>query len=246
MAKKRTTTYTFTAASKTVQSADFTSLEVVLLIVNVTDNIIIYNFADPSVGATHSGTTLTLEYDTTSMSDSRKRLIFVDDGTTPLTRTATGDTAHDAVDAGNPLKIGGYAGTALPSSVANADRVNALFDKFGRQVVVNGTIRDLVGTQTTTISSSTAETTIVTAAASVFNDLTAIVISNTSSTGARVDFRDTTAGSVLFSLYIPPVDVRGVAFQRPLPQTTVNTNWTAQSSASVADLRVLAVFDKNR
>ena len=109
-----------------------------------------------------------------------------------------------------------------------------------------GTIRDLVGTQTTTISASTSETTIVTAAASTFNDITALVCSNTSATAARIDFRDTTAGSVLFSVYVPAGDVRGVAFQRPVPQTTVNTNWTAQSSASVTDLRIYATFDKNK
>jgi len=136
--------------------------------------------------------------------------------------------------------------TALPTAATASNLTQALSDKYGRQVVIPGTVRDLVGTQTTTISSSTSETTIVTAAASVFNDLTAITVSNTSATATRVDFRDTTAGSVLFSIYIPAGDVRGVAFQRPVPQTSVNTNWTAQSSTSVADLRIYVVYDKNR
>ena len=139
-----------------------------------------------------------------------------------------------------------YAITALPTAATATNFTNAVSDKFGRQVVVAGTIRDLVGTQTTTISASTSETTIVTAAASTFNDITALVCSNTSATAARIDFRDTTAGSVLFSVYVPAGDVRGVAFQRPVPQTTVNTNWTAQSSASVTDLRIYATFDKNK
>lgn len=159
-----------------------------------------------------------------------------------------GGLAHDVADtsANQPTKVGGYAITSLPTAVANADVVNNVADKYGRQVMIPGTIRDLVGTQTTTISASTSETTIFTAAASVYNDLTALVISNTSATPARVDFRDTTAGSVLFSIYVPAGDVRGVAFNRPIPQTSVNTNWTAQSSASITDLRIYAVADKNR
>jgi len=135
--------------------------------------------------------------------------------------------------------------TALPTAATTPNSTPSLGDKFGRQVVIPGTVRDLVGTQTTTISASTTETTIVTAAASTFNDLTAITVANTSTTPVRVDFRNTTAGSVIFSLYIPGSDVRGITFQRPVPQASVNTNWTATSSASVTDLRVFAVYDKN-
>ena len=135
--------------------------------------------------------------------------------------------------------------TALPTAATTPNSTPSLGDKFGRQVVIPGTVRDLVGTQTTTISASTAETTVVTAAASTFNDLTAITVANTSTTPARVDFRNTTAGSVIFSLYVPGSDVRGITFQRPVPQASVNTNWTATSSASVTDLRVFAVYDKN-
>jgi hypothetical protein len=135
---------------------------------------------------------------------------------------------------------------ALPTAQTLGTPTMAIGDKYGRPVVIPGTVRDLVGTQTTTISASTSETTVVTAAANVFNDITTIMVSNTSATATRVDFRDTTAGSVLFSIYVPAGDVRGVSASRPLPQTSVNTNWTAQSSASVTDLRVYCVFDKNK
>lgn len=64
--------YTFNAAAKTVTFPDFDAirLERLALITNTTDNIIIYNFADPTKGATVSGNVLTLDYDTTGMSDS--------------------------------------------------------------------------------------------------------------------------------------------------------------------------------
>lgn len=46
-----------------------------------------------------------------------------------------GGTAHDAVDSGNPLKLGGKARTAMPTAVAASDRVDAMFDTYGRQIV---------------------------------------------------------------------------------------------------------------
>lgn len=139
--------------------------------------------------------------------------------------------------------------TALPTAVTDGQLVGAFGDKYGRQVALLGTIRDLVGTQTTTISASTAETTIVTAAVSIFNDLTLLVVSNTSaSTNTRIDFRDTTGGTVLFSLQsIGGANPVGFSLGGAIiPQTSVNTNWTAQCATSTTDVRVYAVFAKNK
>ncbi|MHC5062108.1 MAG: hypothetical protein ACYTFK_13670, partial [Planctomycetota bacterium] len=46
----------------------------------------------------------------------------------------SGDVAHDAVDSGNPVKIGGHARTSQRTAVANGDRVDGAFDEFGQQV----------------------------------------------------------------------------------------------------------------
>lgn len=101
MAKKLVTSYTFDASAKTVASADFTSLEKIQLITNVTDQIIIYNFADPTKGGSLTSTTLTLVYDTTSMADADKLQIFVDDTTQPVSGTALDaiETATEAIQA---------------------------------------------------------------------------------------------------------------------------------------------------
>jgi hypothetical protein len=157
--------------------------------------------------------------------------------------TATGS----AVPA-NAFYEGGIAKTALPAAATDGNLTGAMVDKFGRQVCLIGSIRDLTGTQTTTLSASTAETTIVTQAASIFNDLVMLIVSNTSAaTNTRIDFRDTTAGTVLFSLFsvggAAPV---GFALPVPIPQTTVNTNWTAQCATSTTDIRIYAVFVKNK
>lgn len=45
-----------------------------------------------------------------------------------------GEVAHDGVDAGNPVKIGGKAASSVPTAVSAADRVDAYFDTKGRQV----------------------------------------------------------------------------------------------------------------
>ncbi len=142
----------------------------------------------------------------------------------------------------------GIAKTSLPSAATDGNLTGNMVDKFGRPVVINNTIRDLTGAQTTTISASTAETPIINAGATgVFNDLIAVMISNTSATAARVDIRDATAGgSVIFQIYVPAGDIRGLSLTTPWPQTTAANNWTAQSSASVTDLRVSALYAKNK
>jgi len=53
--------------------------------------------------------------------------------------SVSGDVAHDAADAGEPVKIGGYAKAAAPTDVsADGDRVNAWFDLAGRLQVGDG------------------------------------------------------------------------------------------------------------
>ena len=70
--------YLFDASLKTIRflDYDFIDLSRILLITNVTDNIIIYNFADTDKGGTVSENVLTLDHDTTSMSDDDELLIF--------------------------------------------------------------------------------------------------------------------------------------------------------------------------
>lgn len=69
--KKLITNYTFDASEKTITFNGYTtiSLSRILVITNVTDNLIIYNFADPTAGGTVASNVLTLDYDTTAMSD---------------------------------------------------------------------------------------------------------------------------------------------------------------------------------
>lgn len=70
--------YTFDASAQTITLDAIYELEQLLIITNVTDNIIIYNFADPLCGGTLVGNTLTLDYNTSTMSDTDALQIYVD------------------------------------------------------------------------------------------------------------------------------------------------------------------------
>jgi hypothetical protein len=79
--KKLISNYTFNPSAKTITFSDYAAidLESLLLITNVTDNVIIYNFADPSRGGGVNGNTVTLTYDTTSMGSTDALQIYYED-----------------------------------------------------------------------------------------------------------------------------------------------------------------------
>lgn len=56
-----------------------------------------------------------------------------------------GDKAHDAVDAGNPVKVGGKASASKPAAVANGDRVNAWLDEYGQIHVIVEASANIIG-----------------------------------------------------------------------------------------------------
>lgn len=131
--------YTFDASAKTVTFTDYTTirLDSVLLITNVTDNIIVYNFADPLLGGTVATNVLTLTYDTTSMDDADKLQIFYDDPDiqpTELIETLQELNSRLSVlsgmaNAGAPaLRVIGLTGstTAVTGSLTSAGTVTSM------------------------------------------------------------------------------------------------------------------------
>lgn len=87
MAKVRVKNYSFNAAAKTITFSDYSSIELegILIVSNSTDQIIIFNFADQNKGGTVATNVLTLEYDTTTMSNSDDLLIYYDDPASTVT-----------------------------------------------------------------------------------------------------------------------------------------------------------------
>lgn len=157
-----------------------------------------------------------------------------------------GTIAHDAVDSGSPMKIGGKALTVNPVAVASLDRVDATYDKLGRQITA-GSIRELKNRHRVTITSSVTETTIVAAVAATFRDIHQLIIVNTSATTTNVTIRDGTAGAIVFVIPLAAGEKWGFVSTESaaLPQTAVNTNWTAQCSVSVASVEITTITVNN-
>src|SRR5713226_3390828 len=157
----------------------------------------------------------------------------------PIEGAVQGNVASGTSDAGNPIEEGGQARTSLITAVLNGQRVLAMYDKFGRRVVLPVTIRDLVSSGSVTVTTTTETTLLAAGGSGVFLDLTALACTNTSATLTRVDIRDATGGTVRISMALA---ASGGAFVLPLqgvpwPQTSANNNWTMQLSTAVTDVR---------
>lgn len=139
-----------------------------------------------------------------------------------------GDLAADAADTGSaPVKIGGIGRQTNPVAVsADGDRVTATFDDLGRQVMRINQARDLVATAYVALTTGT-ETTLLTAAAASYLDLTMLTATNNSSAATQLDIRATTGGNIIHTMYLPaqtgPI---GFAPVMPWPQDSTGNSWT--------------------
>lgn len=84
---------------------------------------------------TTPGTPALFEVDDTSTSLATEGSAGIARMTTSRIIMVGGDVAHDGVDAGLPLKIGGYASTTPPTSVAAGDRVNSWMGLQGQTII---------------------------------------------------------------------------------------------------------------
>lgn len=168
---------------------------------------------------------------------------------TPGTGAANLGKAEDAASASGDT---GVMALAVRNDSLTAAQTNTNGDYGALSVDTSGILitagapRALKGRQVTTITSSTAETTILTSIASTFLDIYGLVLTNTSATVTKVSIRDATAGGTISVFEVPPTDTRG--FMLPLdsaiPQAAVTNNWTAQCGTSVASLEVTVLYVK--
>lgn len=172
-------------------------------------------------------------------------------GTVAVTESGTwnvgSSSATGSAVPANAFYEAGIAKTSLPTAASDGNLTGTMVDKFGRQVVLTNSIRDLVNPITQlTLTSTTTETSLIAAVASTFNDIVSLVVINTSATATQVDFRDSTAGTIRLSLYVPAGDTRGIALPTPLPQAAVNTAWTAKCGTSVASVIITGSYIANK
>ena len=132
--------YIFDPTNKNVvfNNYDKIDLERVLLITNVTDNVIIYNFANPEAGGhVVNNNILNLQYDTTTMSNTDKLQIFYEVDAAPAKEATQADmyelmySVYSAVKdlsalvstiSGGALRVS----TTTPVTIAGAVAVSSL------------------------------------------------------------------------------------------------------------------------
>ena len=164
--KKLIDNYTFTASARTIVFNDYSSINPsgLLLITNAIDNIIIYNFASASLGGIVSGNTLTLTYNTSTMSDDDSLQIFYEDGLLPsseeqdeqlmmvlkllLQRTADDPIWYDM--ATNALRITGVISGAVTISSGTVTAVTTV-TTLANQTNLGGSPADLMTENTAEI-----------------------------------------------------------------------------------------------
>jgi hypothetical protein len=170
--------------------------------------------------------------------------LYVTVASTSGSTQVEGDVAHDAVDSGNPVKVGGRAHQTNRTAVADADRTELMTDDVGRLITVSSHVRDLVVKQYTEITNSSENTVLTAGAAGVFHDITAIYMTS-SVNNVEVTIRDSTGGSTVWEAHLDQDDPFEMSFNPPLPQATAANNWTMERNTGSGTLQVLVVAVKN-
>ena len=138
-----------------------------------------------------------------------------------------GGVAHDGVDSGNPVKIGGRAISAEITAVANNDRSDFITDLVGKQIILPYANPEnfVSGTITTAMTGTTSTSLIAAPGAGLRNYITQITVSNSHATvGTDLIIQDGSGGTTLY--VIPAAAAYGgaaITFPTPLRQPTANT-----------------------
>jgi hypothetical protein len=163
-------------------------------------------------------------------------------GVTTVTTLTGGGIAHDGADSGNPIKVGAKAITSLKTTtlVASADRTDNQSDLDGALLVRSQfPLGDLISERVSDTGGTSSAFSNFGAVASTKNYITGVHVFNTSATAGYIDFRDGTAGSVLFTLGLPAgggaVLPIGAA---PWFKTTANTALAYDVSAALSTVYI--------
>ncbi len=165
--------------------------------------------------------------------------------TSYLSVVGAGDIAHDAVDSGNPVKIGGkaIAGLSTATLVAAADRTQLHIGLDGAIITrPHGGLEDIV-TGNATNTDGTATQCIAAQSAGIKTYLTSIVLCNTSATAITVDIKD--GSTVKVSLPLPAGS--GCVFNPPVPiPGTAATAWNFDGSAAATTVTCSMIGFKSK
>lgn len=159
--------------------------------------------------------------------------------------STAGDVANDAVDSGNPVKVGSkaIAGLSTATLVSAADRVENYAGLDGAQIIrphcglediVSGNATDTTGGSISCIAAQ---------GAGIKTYLTSVVLCNTSATAITVDIKD--GSTVKISLPLPAGS--GCIYNPPIPiPGTANTAWNFDGSAAATTVTCSMVGFKSK
>jgi hypothetical protein len=143
------------------------------------------------------------------------------------------DGATNAAPPANAILQGFVAATALPSATTASDTVAPMADKFGRQIVLNNAMRDLIKTTGGVQTTNATQTTLLAAqGAGVFADLVDLFISTETGTACLVAITD---GTNTYKVNVANQQGAGLHWNppTPMPAASSNTAWQVTGCASV-------------
>lgn len=152
-----------------------------------------------------------------------------------------GQVAHDGADSGNPVKVGAKAETSPKgiTLVADGDRSNLYCDADGILMVKTNTSgADLISERVSNTDGNSTAFTNFSNVANTYNYVTAISIWNSSGTAGYVDFRDGSAGSVLYTVGCPAGGGATISSTSPLFKTAANTALAFDVSAALTTVYI--------
>lgn len=158
---------------------------------------------------------------------------------------AVGNIAHDAADAGNPVKVGGKAVSAEPTAVTANDRANFITDLVGKLITLPYANPEnfVSGAITSAMTGTTSTSLIAAPAAGLRNYITTIIVSNAHATvGTDIIIQDGSGGTTLMT--IPAAAVYGgavITLPVPLRQPTTATAIYCANVTTGASTKVSAV-----
>lgn len=150
-------------------------------------------------------------------------------------------TAHDAADAGNPIKIGAKAESAISTAtmVADGDRTDVYADLDGVIIVRNDRpLGDLLSERLSNTDGTSTASTVFGATASTRNVITGYSVYNSSATAGYLDFRDGTAGAILWTVPLPATGGANFAIPSGIFKTTANTALAIDTSAALTTVYI--------
>lgn len=160
-----------------------------------------------------------------------------------------GAVAHDAADSGNPIKVGAKAESAISTAtmVADGDRTDVYADIDGVLIVRSDRpLGDLLSERVSNTDGTSTASTVFGATASTRNVITGYSVYNASATAGYLDFRDGTAGSILWTVPLPATGGANFAIPSGIFRTTANTALAFDVSAALTTVYISVTGFKSK